>query len=187
MLTVTAVLKSASPLFQGRPIQSIKNTGESSDAFEERTWRERLWENENGFVFVPPGAIKNCLSEVAKFLGESVPGKGKATYTKHFEAGVLVSDPMVLNVRAADVKPTRLFVPASGKRGDGKRVWKNFPTIPAWTGTARIILLDPLLIDKPAKVKEYLEHMGKFIGIGSFRPRNNGMYGRFSLESFVTA
>ena len=30
--------------------------------------------------------------------------------------------------------------------------------------------------------KEHLEEAGKFIGIGRFRPRNNGFYGRFAVD-----
>lgn len=129
-------------------------------------------------------AVKNCLSECAKFLGESVPGKGKATYTKHFEAGTLVTDPLQLGVKADKIDGERLFVPASGKRGDGKRVWKTFPVLREWETSGTVYLLDPVLIDKPDKVREYLEHAGKFIGLGRFRPRNNGFYGRFKVESF---
>lgn len=32
-------------------------------------------------------------------------------------------------------------------------------------------------------VSEIIENAGKYIGIGSFRPTNNGMFGRFELES----
>ena len=187
MLVAKAQLKSASPYSQSRPVQSKKTTGEGADAFEERTWRERMHVNEDGHVFIPPMAIKNCLSEVAKFLSESVPGKGKATYTKHFEAGLLVVEPVVLGIKADDVVGERLFVPADGRRGGGKRVWKTFPVIPSWTGVTEIIILDPVLTDKPAKVEEYLKHAGRFIGMGRFRPRNNGFYGRFTVEKFETA
>ncbi len=47
-----------------------------------------------------------------------------------------------------------------------------------------IHLLDPLLIDKPQKVQEYLEHAGQFIGFLRFRPMNGGFYGRFKVTSF---
>ena len=154
MLTIVAELKSASPYSQSAPIQSDKNTGEASDAFEERTWKERLHVDENGMVFVPPMAIKNCLSEVAKYLSESVPGKGKSTYTKHFEAGILCASPMTLDVPAESVQAERLFVPSDGVRGSGKRVWKRFPIIPKWNGEIEIMLVDPILTDKPAKVME---------------------------------
>jgi hypothetical protein len=184
MKIVTAHLKSTSPMSQSKGILEKKNTGESHEAFEERTWPQRMHVNENGFVFIPPMAIKLCLADCAKFLSETVPGKGKATYTKHFEAGTMVVDPAVLNVKAADVTSEKLFVPSDGKKGGGSRVWKFFPFIAKWETDIEIVLLDPVLIDKPAKVQEYLEHAGKFIGLGRFRPRNGGFYGRFEVTRF---
>ena len=183
-LVVEADLRSISPYSQSKAIQSTINTGEAKDSFEERTWRERMHTDEDGIVFIPTMAIKNCLSNVAKFLAETVPGKGKATYTKHFEAGTMVLDPISLGIKAADVFGERLFVPSDGVRGGGKRVWKTFPLIPKWTGTVQIHLTDPILIDKPNKVHEYLDHAGSFVGLGRFRPRNNGFYGRFKVADF---
>lgn len=183
MKIVECDLIGVAPISFSAPIQSKKNTGESHDAFEERTWRERL-HVKNGEVFIPPMALKNCLSEVAKFLSETVPGKGKATYTKHFEAGVMVIDELMLGIKAKDVAGERLFVPSDGRRGGTTRVWKTFPVIPEWKTHAIIYLLDPILADKPAKVKEYLDYAGQFIGLGRFRPRNNGFYGRFKIENF---
>lgn len=184
MITCTATLVGISPISFSAPIQSQKNTGESHDAFENRTWRERIHVDKNGDAFIPPMAMKNCLSEVAKYLSESVPGKGKATFTKHFEAGISVIQPMALGVKAHKIDGERLFVPASGKRGDGKRVWKTFPYLPEWKVDVEIIVIDPVLVDKPEKVHEYLKHAGQFIGMGRFRPRNNGYYGRFNVENF---
>lgn len=184
MLKVTCELVGCSPISFSAPVQSTRNTGEGHDAFEVRTWREKMHTTDKGEVFIPNSAIKNCLSEVAKYLSESVPGKGKSTYTKHFEAGILVTDPLLLGVKASDVKSCRYFVPADGKRGGGKRVWKHFPEIPSWRTTATIYVLDPVLIDKPEKIEEYLRHAGQFIGLGRFRPRNNGYYGRFGVENF---
>ena len=190
MKVVTVTIKGASPYSQGRPVQSHKDTGESSDAFEERTWRERMHVRDDGTVFLPPMAIKNCLGDVARYLSESVPGKGKATYTKHFEAGVMIVSEWTMTsdgapIMAAQVQGERLFVPADGKRGSGKRVWRTFPRIYPWEATGEIVLLDPVLIDKLEKVREYLEHAGKFIGIGRFRPRNGGYYGRFEVVKFA--
>jgi hypothetical protein len=44
-------------------------------------------------------AFKNCLAEIAKYLSLQIPGKGKTTYTKHFEAGVMVLDGLALPER----------------------------------------------------------------------------------------
>lgn len=184
MKTVLAHVKGVSPYSQSKGTQSPRNTGEGADAHDTRIWRERMHVDDKGLVFIPPMAIKNMLSDCARFLSETVPGKGKATYTKHFDAGIMVIQPASLGILAADVKPERLFVPSDGKKGGGSRVWKSFPFIPKWECDIEIILLDPVLVDKPEKVKEYLGHSGKFIGLGRFRPRNGGFYGRFEVTDF---
>jgi hypothetical protein len=191
MLKAIAEMESISPYSQSRPIRSERQTGESHEAFENRTWRERMHVDDDGEVFIPPMAMKNAFPEIAKFLGESVPGKGKATWTKHFEAGLMVVEPIGIGVRAEHVSGERLFVPASGKRGDGSRVWKTFPLINEWRGTAEILVLDPRVISDIESHKKtesafyrHLCHAGKFIGLGRFRPRNNGFYGRFKVNSF---
>lgn len=185
MKTVIAHIVGVSPYSQSKAISSVKNTGENHDAFEQRTWRERMHVDTNGNVFIPPMAIKNMLSDCARFLGETVPGKGKSTYTKHFEAGIMVVTPASLGIKAADVPGETLFVPSDGKKGGSTRVFKTFPFIAKWEADIEIILLDMVLLDKPEKVKEYIEHSGKFIGLGRFRPRNGGFYGRFELKDFI--
>ena len=185
MFVARATIEGISPMSQSRPIQSEREDGESHDAFERRTWQERMHVDGAGELFIPPMAVKNCLSDVAKFLSESVPGKGKATFTKHFQAGILVLEPIKLGIKADTIQAEKLFVPSDGKPGGGSRVWKYFPLIPqGWTGAAEICLLDPILIGKPEKVRDYLTYAGKFIGLGRFRPRRNGFYGRFVVTGW---
>lgn len=184
MKTCTFTIKGVGPMSQSKAISSIKNTGEGHDAFEERTWRERMHVDEKGYVFIPPAAVKNMLHDVAKYLSESIPGRGKQTYTKLFESGTLCFDPISLGIKAKTVPGERLFVPSDGTRGGNRRVWKTFPLILNWQGSGSIVLTDPILMDKPEKVKEYLEHAGRFIGLGRFRPRRGGYYGRFTVENW---
>jgi hypothetical protein len=184
MKSYTVKLKSLSPYSQGRhydkegvpPLEK-----ESSDAYERRTWRNRIHKNEHGEVYIPPMALKNCLSEAAKFLSMQIPGKGKATYTKHFEAGIMVLDPIMLGIKADDVEGESLFVPADGKRGSGKRVTRVFPTIPSWSGQATIHIIDETITE--TVLRKHLDEAGSLIGMGRFRPRNNGFYGRFKVLS----
>jgi hypothetical protein len=173
-------MKSVSPYSQSAPIQSVRDTKEPHDEFEQRTWRERLHVNSDGMVEIPPMAFKNAVSECAKFLSMSVKGKGKATYTKHFEAGVLVLQPLVLPLKAKQVGFERLFVPSDGIRGSGKRVWKYFPVIPAWSGDVAFSVLDETITREVFET--HIAEAGTFIGIGRFRPRNNGYYGRWAVQ-----
>jgi hypothetical protein len=184
MKTAVAHLKNISPYSQSRhytlPERSQKETHAD---YEKRTWRERMHVTDDGHIFVPPMAFKNCLSEAAKFLSRRIPGKGKATYTKHFEAGVLVTDGLILPLKKEEAEGQWLFVPADGKRGSGSRVDKCFPVIKNWEGDVTFFVLDDT-IDKEA-FEEHLKEAGQFIGIGYFRPRNNGYWGRFSVESIT--
>jgi len=179
-------LVGVSPLSFSKAIQSKLETGEAHDDFEERTWMERLHVDANGEVFIPPNALKNMLAATAAYLSESIPGKGRQTYTKNFEAGIMVVEPLMLGIKATsnEIQKERLFVPSDGKKGGSKRVWKNFPTILKWQTHIEILLFDPILMGKPEKVEEYLKHAGKFIGFLRFRPRNGGYYGRFDVKNF---
>jgi len=181
MKTATVRLKSVSPYGQGKYHDTEKLEKESPANYEKRTWREKLHVNKDGYVFIPPMAFKNCLSECAKYLSIKIPGKGQATYTKHFEAGISISEPVVLDIKKEDVPAECLFVPSDGRRGGTKRVSKYFPVIHDWKGTLIIHIFDETITEDV--LKKHLEQAGQFIGVGRFRPRNNGYYGRFNVKS----
>lgn len=180
MRTATAYLESISPYSQSRHHDTPKLPKESPRDYEKRVWRERCHVNESGEVFIPPMSFKNCLSEVAKYLGIQVQGKGKSTYTKHFEAGVLVVDAVPIGVKKDEIQGEWLFVPSDGKRGSGSRVDKCFPVIPKWKAPVTFFVLDDTIT--PDVFEQHLKEAGNFIGIGRFRPRNNGFYGRFKVN-----
>lgn len=179
MKTAIVKLESVSPYSQSKHHDTEKLDKEGPGDYEKRTWRERLNVNKKGEVIIPPMAFKNCLSDAAKFLSIQIKGKGKQTYTKHFESGVLVVDPLNLGIKKEDVDGEWLFVPSDGIRGSGKRVNKCFPVIHSWEGTVEFMILDETITEDI--FTHVLTEAGKFIGIGRFRPRNNGFYGRFNV------
>lgn len=181
MKTATVTIRGVSPYSQSKHYTTEKLAKENAKDYEARTWRDRLHVTDDGSVFIPPMSFKNCLSEAAKFLGIQIPGKGKSTYTKHFEAGVLVTDAMILPIKKEEVKGEWLFVPSDGVRGSGKRVDKCFPVIHEWGGEVTFYVLDETVTEEV--FRNVLEQAGAFIGIGRFRPRNNGFYGRFKVEA----
>ncbi len=182
MITVTAKLESVSPYSQSKFHETEKLDKESPADFEKRTWRNKMHVDENDELYIPPMAFKNCLAEAAKYLSISIPGKGKATYTKHIEAGVLVTEPMPLGIKVGKIEPEVLFLPSDGQRGGSKRVKKYCPLIPKWSGSVVFYVFDETVTKDV--FKHILEEAGKFIGLGRFRPRNNGYYGRFVIKSF---
>ena len=183
MRHIIATIKGVSVYSQSKHHETPFLDRELKDAHEVRTWRERMHVNEEGYVFIPPTAIKNGLAATAKFLGHQIPGKGKQTYTKHFESGIMVIDPLVLPIRKDEVQAERLFVPSDGKRGGSRRVWKYFPVISDWGGDIIVYVLDDIITKDVFDL--HLDAMGKFIGLGRFRPQNNGYYGRFEVVETI--
>jgi len=177
-----ATLQSVSPYSQSRNHAIEKNEKESNPEHEKRTWRERMHSTKDGEIFIPPMAFKNCVSEIAKFLSIKIPGAGKNTYTKHFEAGVLVTEPILLGIQKEDVPGEWLFLNSDGKRGGNKRVWKCMGVIHEWKADVDFLVFDDTITEEV--FEHHLKQAGMFIGIGRFRVRNNGFYGRFEVLNF---
>lgn len=188
MKLCTATLRSISPYSQSKHYVVEKTQGESHDDYYRRTWRHHMHFDDKGLTFIPPGSFKNCLSEAAQFMSIPIPGKGKATYTKHFEAGVMVTSPTPLGAHRDEVECECLFLPSDGKRGGSTRVNKYYPIFPAWKAKVEFIVVDDTVLQstkadpKRTIFEEVLRGAGSFIGIGRFRPRKNGWYGRFAVE-----
>lgn len=173
-------LESTAPYSASRPHMEPKLPKELANDYEERTWRERLHAMPDGRVFLPPMGFKWSLASAARFLGHQIPGKGKATYTKHFMSGILITDPLILPVKKDDVPRTPIYANADGKRGSGSRVMRFFPTIHEWRGDLQVYVLDDLIGEDV--FTEHLAEAGKFIGIGQFRPENGGFCGRWRVN-----
>jgi hypothetical protein len=183
MKIATVQLESRSPIAFGKFHATPKITDakgritELSDEYEQRTWREKLHYDKAGNVNIPAFAMKNCLSNAAKFISKPIPGKGKSTYTKHIQSGVLITDPLPLGVHKDKVAKLDLFVPSDGMRGGSKRVMKAFPMIDQWQTQGTIYILDEVISEDV--LYDHLEAAGDFIGLGSLRVQNNGIFGRF--------
>jgi hypothetical protein len=131
-------------------------------------------------------------SRTASFL--KLKKRGQETYTKHFEAGVAVFEPVPLGVNKEDVPFERLFLNLDGKRGSGQRGFRHYPYIEAgWRVDVPFTILDETVLnrydgDKDQTVFEHvLRTAGVYIGIGRWRPRNRGLYGRFAVEKIMEA
>jgi hypothetical protein len=193
MKIATAQIEGVSPYSQSRHYDRVEVPplqGENNRDYESRTWRNRLHVNADGYIQIPPMSFKLAITEAAKYLSIKVPGGGKQTYTKNFEAGILTTTPIVLPLLAKDCASEVLFVPSDGRRGSGSRVEKVFPLITKWGGTLPIMVFDEATLNiydvttKKSVLQYVLEQAGMFIGVGRFRPKNNGFYGRFAVKKF---
>lgn len=178
MKTATVTLKSLTPYSQSRLHDTPKLEKEAPDDYEVRTWRERCHANEDGVVYIPPMALKSSVAEAATFLGQKIPGRGKSTYSKHFLAGVLVIDGPLLGVRKDDIEGEWFFMNSDGRRGSGSRVKRRYPVVRSWEATVEYHILDDTITEDVFEA--HIREAGNFIGIGRFRPKNGGFYGRYT-------
>ena len=172
-------LESMSPYSQGRPYLTEKLEKEQHEDYDIRTWRDKAHVDNNNFIFIPSMQFKNCLSEVAKYLSIKIPGGGNAKYTKHFEAGVLILEGINTGIKKEEALCDKVFGDSHGKSGGGSRVWKRFPMLLNWKGDLDITVLDEIITEDI--LLYHMEQAGKFIGVGRWRPRKGGMYGRFRV------
>ena len=176
-------LQSLTPYSQGRIHRTEKLPRETADKYEERTYLQRLHVNPAGNIFMPAMGFKGCLENTAAYVKEQIPGKGKETYTKNFLRGVICPEDLELDLTPDKTVPHWVFVPADGRRGSGKRVWKCFPRIDAWAGVVPFVMIDDILTREV--FERHMRLAGQITGLGVWRPQNGGMWGKFSVEEIV--
>jgi hypothetical protein len=174
-----ATLKAVAPYSSSRAHETEKLPKETAQDFEERTWRNKA-HVKSGKVYIPPMAFKMGLDRAAKMIGRQIPGKGKATYTKFFESGVICTDPVFI-ADESDIGCERVYANADGVRGSGKRVWRLFPRIDEWEAVVTFyVMADEITTEV---FDEHLKQAGAFVGVGRFRPERGGFFGRYAVKS----
>ena len=183
MNQATVLMTLIDPYVQSRYHETPKLKKELAGDYEKRTWMNRMHVNEDGEVVIPARAFSGSLSEAAKFISLQIPGKGKSTYTKHFESGVKVIDDVPTGIKAEKAVPWEVFVPSNGVRGNGTRVMKTYPMI--YSKPSIQVSVDYYISDDIITAEAFAHHLqqaGNLIGIGAFRVRNNGSYGRYRID-----
>jgi hypothetical protein len=184
----TLTLVGLTPYSQSRQHDDPKLEGESHDAFDARTWRSKLnvaTRNGAATIVLPAHGLQQSIAAAAKYSKRQIPGQGKATWTKKFEAGIALLEDPALNIHPASVSSITISANADGIRGSGRRVQRRFPIMAECRATFDIYILDPI-ITEPV-FREMVEIAGMFIGIGRFRPEKGGTNGRFKIEALAWA
>ena len=57
------------------------------------------------------------------------------------------------------------------------------PVVRKWSGDLMVYILDDNITEEVFAY--HLKQAGAFIGIGRFRPRNRGFYGRYSVKDII--
>ncbi|TXH59301.1 MAG: hypothetical protein E6Q97_00190 [Desulfurellales bacterium] len=183
----TCNLSSISPYSQGYFFSTPRPTQVKADEHDAKHWREHAHVRQDGpdkdKIFIPAQQFKNAILDAAKYIGQKIPGKGQSTYAKHFKAGVQVMDDLVLPIKISDVEMEIVWCAADGKPGSvsAAKVQRRFPLIRKWSGTVRYLLADPVITQDV--FHEHLVIAGSLIGMGRWRPINNGKYGKFVVDN----
>jgi hypothetical protein len=183
MHIATCKLRSVSPYQQRRKYNTPKLEKEAPADYEKRTWRDSGHYTDEGNMYIPPTSFKRCIEQAATMLDKTIPGRGKNKYKKHFLAGIMVVDKLILPVTKDTVSGVWVFVPSNGRRGGSTRVDKCYPTVQEWEGTIDFIVLDDTITEDV--FREHLIEAGRLVGLGVFRPQNGGYHGRFEVISIV--
>lgn len=175
-----------SPYSQSAQHQTPMLDRESHDAFDIRTWREKLTTNKDGQVCIPAMALKQCIDTAAYKLGEKVPGRRTSTFKNFFASGFFCNgDVPIANgkpIAKKDVESVQISANSDGQRGSGKRVPRRFPQMPKWAGVAEFTILDDVITREV--FERHVRAAGIVVGIGRFRPEKGGTNGRFRATKF---
>lgn len=138
MRNVRVHFEGIAPYSQSKMHEEPKLPKETADAYETRTWRSKCTVDKDGNIIIPAMAIKFSLSAAAKKLGTQIPGRGKSTYTKYFEADVVPLNDPKLDTKQEDVKvsASTLILMASEDQGSASGV----PS-PSWTPDISLTLI----------------------------------------------
>ena len=152
--------------------KSKKRTGAIVDADIE----DKLYKDEDGKVQLPSVYIKNALTEAGKQF--KIQGKNKATYSKIVGSSVDVL-PFYIDFNADKYDVFRISAVNPMTKG---RMMVSRPKFDKWSASFEIILNDDQV--DISVMNEILEHAGKYVGVGDWRPEKKGMFGKFMVTSF---
>lgn len=152
--------------------KSKKRTG----SMVESEIEDKLYLDENKKTLLPSVYLKNCIVEASKQF--KIVGKGKSTYSKIVASTVDV-EPFMINLDGGKFEVFRISAVNPMTKG---RMMTERPKYSKWKVSFDLVLNDPQV--DVSVVNEILEHAGKYVGIGDWRPEKKGMFGKFMITSF---
>lgn len=172
-------IQGVAPLSQSRQHHTPFLEGESNDAYEQRTWREKCNFDKDGVVFVPAMAFKQAMDIAAKRLAIPDPDNKRANFTKYFVSDVICEGHLSIGIAKDAMPAVTINANVDGVRGSGKRVPRTFPQTQEWKGSTSFLVMEEKITHDI--FERVLQCAGRSIGVGQFRPERGGMNGRFEV------
>ena len=127
-------------------------------------------------ICLPAVYLKNCITEASKQF--KIVGKGKSTYSKLVASTVDII-PDMIELDSGKFEIFRISAVNPMTKG---RMMTERPRFNKWKAKFEIVLNDPAV--PFGVINEILEHAGKYVGIGDWRPEKKGMHGKFLISEF---
>ena len=151
---------------------------ERSDVAKEDQVRAEFhcYRNKNKKCYIPAEHLRGAMIIAGTYVKGKVGAQTKSM--KSTVAAMFQVDPMEIIIPDYDEIDKRSAV--------NKNIKARVITVrPKWTNwdITFTLIVDNDTITKET-IKSILIYSGQYVGIGSFRPTNNGMFGRFEVASF---
>lgn len=184
METINVKIQGLSPLLQHRYVfkdeldSGAQKKSGGKDYSDE--WKKALYFDEKIGIYQPATHIEGALIKAA--VNFQITGKGKKTYKDLFKSAVFVTPDYVPH----GLKGTPDKLAEEGKLTIDKRlvrinnsgVERRRPMLKSWSLEFVIEVHDDQISHDV--VKQILEHAGRYVGIGDYRPK----FGRFTITKF---
>lgn len=131
------------------------------------------YRNKEGKCFIPADQIRGALIGAGSYLKAKVGGRSKSM--KVIVAATFVATPDQIELPDYDAVDKRSAVNNKVKA----RIIVIRPKWTQWSAEFELQVFEDSISE--SQIKELFQYAGNYVGIGSYRPTNNGMFGRFEL------
>jgi hypothetical protein len=131
--------------------------------------------NDEGDFYLPSEHIRVALINAGAFIKSKVGNARKSM--KNIVAAMFTINPEQIDLPRFDTIDKRSAV---NKNVKARIVVKRPKWNTGWKVTFKIFVDDDTITKET--VADLLDYAGRYVGIGSYRPQNNGPFGRFEVE-----
>jgi hypothetical protein len=135
------------------------------------------YRNNDGNCFIPSDQIRGSLITAGTYLKSKVGARTKSM--KSIVAACMIPEPEQITLPNYDAIDKRSAV----NRHVKARVIVIRPKWSEWSAQFTLNVYEETITRET--VTQLINYAGSYVGIGSFRPTNNGQFGRFKIESMI--
>lgn len=133
------------------------------------------YRNPDGKCYIPADQIRGSLIGAGTYMKAKVGGRSRSMKT--LVAATFIPTPDQILIPDFDTIDKRSAVNKNVKA----RIIVLRPKWTTWEASFKLEVHEDTVTKET--IKELLTYAGQYVGIGSFRPTNNGMFGRFEVIS----